>query len=78
MESVNIKEILTDREIDVMEYVSSGLYNKEIADILKCEICTIKKHLQHIFTKMGVNNRIEAALRFLEITGRIIRVAGCD
>lgn len=51
-----------------------GKFNKEIADILNNKPDTIAKHLEHIFQKLGVQNRKEATLRFLEMTGRLILV----
>lgn len=72
MESLNIRDILTDREYEIMILVSVGKLNKEIADELNCEECTIKKHLQHIFPKLGVQNRTEASIKFMELTGKII------
>jgi DNA-binding NarL/FixJ family response regulator len=72
MESMNIRDILSDREFEVMVLVSSGLYNKEVADKLKCEECTIKKHLQHIFEKMRVQNRTEATVKFFRLGGMLI------
>jgi DNA-binding NarL/FixJ family response regulator len=72
----NIAKIdLTERESEIMELVSKGKENKEIADILEIEPGTITKHLQHIFIKLGAKNRTEAAFKFLEMTGRIILVA---
>lgn len=71
MESMNIKDILSNREYEIMVMVSSGKYNKEIADYFKCELCTIKKHLQHIFPKLGVQNRTEASIKFMMMTGKI-------
>jgi DNA-binding NarL/FixJ family response regulator len=71
MESFNIKDILSEREFEVMVLVSSGLYNKEVATKLKCEECTIKKHLQHIFEKMRVQNRTEATVKFLKFGGML-------
>ncbi len=69
MESLNIKDILSEREFEVMALVSIGLYNKEVAVKLNCEICTIKKHLQHIFPKLEVQNRTEATIKFLRLSG---------
>ena len=69
MESLNIREILSEREFEVMALVSNGLYNKEIAEELNCKICTIKKHLQNIFPKLEVQNRTEATLKFLKLGG---------
>jgi DNA-binding NarL/FixJ family response regulator len=72
MESLNIKDILSNRESEIMVLVSSGKYNKEIADYLKCELCTIKKHLQHIFKKLDVQNRTEASIKFMKLTGKLL------
>jgi len=66
---------LSEREIQIMELVSIGKLNKEIAEDLNIKPDTIAKHLQHIFFKMGVQNRTEAALKFLEMTGRLILIA---
>lgn len=68
MKAINIKSILTHRELEVMKLVSCGKYNKEIAVRLECNETTIKKHLQHIFPKLRVNNRTEATLKFLKLT----------
>ena len=66
---------LSEREFQIMELVSIGKFNKEIADELNIQSATITKHIQHIFQKMGVQNRTEATLKFLEMTGRLILVA---
>jgi DNA-binding NarL/FixJ family response regulator len=68
MITMNIKPILTKREFEVMVLVASGKYNKEIAVKLKCGETTIKKHLQHIFPKLKVNNRTEATIWFLNLS----------
>jgi DNA-binding NarL/FixJ family response regulator len=72
MEAVNIRSILSEREFEVMEMVSLGLLNKEIADKLECEETTIKKHLQHIYPKLEVQNRTEATIKFLRLSGMFI------
>lgn len=48
---------LSKREIEVVSQVAKGLSNSEIAENLYICVITVKKHLQNIFTKMGVNNR---------------------
>ena len=68
--NINISD-LSEREFQVMELVSLGKFNKEIADQLQVKICTVTKHLQHIFSKWGVQNRVEAIIMFLQITGKI-------
>lgn len=74
MESIN-RSNLSERENEVMELVSQGKLNKEVADCLSCETNTIRKHLQHIFHKLGVQNRTEASMKFLEMTGKMTMVA---
>ena len=73
METSDIREILSEREFEVMVLVSGGLYNKEVASELNCEETTVKKHLQHIFPKLEVHNRTEATLKFLRLTGMIMK-----
>ncbi len=53
---------LTEREIEVLEYVVQGKTNKEIAQILMVTHHTIKAHVASIIRKIGVKNRLEAAL----------------
>jgi DNA-binding NarL/FixJ family response regulator len=55
-------EALTDREREVLEYVMHGLGNKAIADRLG--VTAVKWHLQHIYDKLHVHSRTEAALKF--------------
>ena len=62
---------LSKREYQIMQLVSIGKFNKEIAYELKIKPDTIAKNLQKIFQKYNVNNRVEATLKFLEMTGRL-------
>lgn len=48
---------LTPRESEVLELVSQGLSNKEIARMLRLEVHTVKNHVQHLFRKIGVHHR---------------------
>ncbi|WP_282078410.1 helix-turn-helix transcriptional regulator [Epibacterium ulvae] len=59
------KEVLTQREVAVMEEVVNGLQNKQIAAKLKVSEHTIKLHIHHIITKLRVNNRTAAAMKFV-------------
>ena len=74
METLNIKNILSGREYEIMVLISAGKLNKNIADELNCEETTIKKHLQHIYPKLGVQNRTQASIKFMELTGKLILV----
>ena len=55
---------LTDREKEVLEFVMHGLGNKAIADRLGVTVAAVKWHLQHIYEKLHVHSRTEAALKF--------------
>ena len=60
---------LTTREAEVLLWVAQGKSNADIATILVTTIHTVKKHLQNIFEKLGVETRNGAALRALEVLG---------
>ena len=56
------RPLLTRREIEVLAQVSSGARNDEIADRLFISPHTVKTHLYKIYKKIGVPNRLQAAL----------------
>jgi DNA-binding CsgD family transcriptional regulator/uncharacterized protein (DUF1330 family) len=57
---------LSRREAEVLSWVAQGKTNCEVAAILSLSVGTIKKHLEHIFQKLGVETRIAAAILALE------------
>ena len=57
-------EDLTDREREVLELVMHGFGNKVIAERLGVTVAAVKWHLQHIYEKLHVHSRTEAALKF--------------
>jgi DNA-binding NarL/FixJ family response regulator len=57
--------ILTQRETDVLRLVAEGMQNKTIASRLELSEHTIKLHIHHIISKLGVHNRTEAAAIYL-------------
>ncbi len=59
-------EDLSDREREVLELVMHGFGNKAIADRLGVTVAAVKWHLQHIYEKLHVHSRTEAALKFKE------------
>jgi DNA-binding NarL/FixJ family response regulator len=56
---------LSRREQEVLELLSQGAANKEIADKLSISIETVTWHLRHIYAKLHVRSRTQAALKFL-------------
>lgn len=52
---------LTKREKEIAELVADGLSNREIARRLVISIRTAETHIEHIFGKLGVNNRAQVA-----------------
>lgn len=61
------KSALTKKEILIMEILSSGRINKEIADDLGLRVNTVRAHLQNIYNKLEVENRTEAIIKYLNI-----------
>jgi len=51
---------LSQREVDVLNRVAQGATNKEIARTLHISEATVKSHLLHIFSKLGVSDRTQA------------------
>ena len=62
---------ITEREVEVLELLSRGLGNKEIARELFVSEATVKSHLSHIYTKLAVDTRAGAVAAAIE--RRIIR-----
>jgi LuxR family transcriptional regulator, maltose regulon positive regulatory protein len=56
-------EQLTVRETQVLELLSVGSPNQWIAEDLAISLDTVKKHVTHVFDKLGVANRTEAVTR---------------
>ncbi len=52
---------LTEREAEVLLWISRGKANREISEILGISPRTVNKHLEQVFEKMGIENRASAA-----------------
>jgi DNA-binding CsgD family transcriptional regulator/GAF domain-containing protein len=60
---------LTGREKEVLRWVAAGKTDRQIASILGTSSRTVQKHLEHIYVKLGVENRTAAAMRALRLDG---------
>jgi DNA-binding NarL/FixJ family response regulator len=61
-ENDGIRVSLTGRELEVLRLLAEGFTNPEISDILSISNHTVKSHVVHIFNKLGVNDRTQAAV----------------
>jgi DNA-binding CsgD family transcriptional regulator len=53
---------LTPREAEIAHWLAAGKSNPEIALLLRCAVRTIEKHMERILDKLGVENRVAAAV----------------
>ena len=56
----SVEGILSDRELEVLQWVRKGKKNVEIAQQLQISPLTVKNHVQKILRKLGVSNRAQA------------------
>jgi DNA-binding response OmpR family regulator/DNA-binding CsgD family transcriptional regulator len=61
IDAMSLSFKLTAREAEVLYWVVKGKINRDIADILGSSPATVKKHLERIFAKLGVETRTSAA-----------------
>jgi DNA-binding NarL/FixJ family response regulator len=57
---------LTARESEVLLWIARGKSNKDIGDILGLSPRTVNKHLEQVYTKLGVENRASAAIKAIQ------------
>lgn len=58
---------LSAREAEILLWVAQGKSNYEVGVILNVTVATVKKHLENIFTKLGVDSRNAATFRALTV-----------
>ena len=62
---------LSPREAEVMQLMTEGLTNRQIAGRLSITVHAVKFHLASIYRKLEVRNRTEATVAFLEASGAL-------
>ena len=60
LEDAALDEVLTERELECLQIIAKGLSNNEAARVLGLSKATIRTHLEHIYQKLDVTNRVEA------------------
>jgi len=60
-------EPLSARELEILQLLSFGLSNQEIAQKLVLSVGTVKVHLKHIYGKLGASSRTQAVARAREL-----------
>jgi LuxR family transcriptional regulator, maltose regulon positive regulatory protein len=58
---------LTRRELEVLTLIAEGYTNRQIADRLFIGVSTVKKHINHIYNKLDVQDRAQAADRAAQL-----------
>lgn len=58
---------LTERELEVLQLISEGLSNANIADTLVITVGTVKRHINNIYSKLDVGSRTQALARAREL-----------
>lgn len=66
----SLQTLLTHREMQILQLIADGKTNKEIAAAHFVEVSTVKTHVNNIYTKLAVSNRVEARLKYAEMAGK--------
>ena len=61
-EEARIRDLLSDRELEVLRLIAKGMSNKEIGRSLWISETTVKTHVSHILRKLGQSDRTQAVL----------------
>jgi DNA-binding NarL/FixJ family response regulator len=60
-------ETLTDRELEILDLLSAGMSNQQIAQHLFLSLSTVKTHVHRIISKLEVSDRTQAAVRAIRL-----------
>ena len=60
-----VSSLLSARESEILALLAEGLPNKQIGDRLAISSSTVRTHLMHIYKKLAVHCRTEAAAKYL-------------
>ncbi len=60
-----LAEYLTLRELEILSLLAEGLSNRDIAEALCISVNTVETHLRHMYQKLGVHNRGQATIWYM-------------
>ena len=60
---------ITPREAEVLACIASGMTNAQVGRKLAISVRTVVKHLEHLYRKLGVTNRVAATARAFRAVG---------
>ena len=63
---------LTKREAEVLSWIARGKGNYEIGVILGAKTRTVSKHVEHILSKLNVENRTAAAMIAITVSSQLV------
>ena len=63
IDTPDYQSLLTNREMDVLKGISSGMQTKEIAEMLHVSVNTVETHRKSLFLKFEVRNAVELVLK---------------
>lgn len=64
---MNMKNDFTEREVEILNLLFEGLNNREIGLKLNISIHTVKSHLEAIYPKLNVHNRLRAVIKAVDL-----------
>lgn len=71
--------MISKKEKEVLKYIGSGLTNDEIARVMNITEKTVKFHTGNLYQKLNVRNRVEAALKYHNVSLKeIIMIPDAD
>lgn len=65
---VLVRAALTDRELEVLHLLPTGMTAQQIGFVLRISPRTVAKHLEHVYDKLGVHDRVSAVMRTTRAT----------
>lgn len=65
----SVRDLLTAREVQILELMAEGMSNAKIADRLVISEGTVKQHVKHVLRKLGAGNRVEAVSMLYQSNG---------